>query len=88
MAHTIELTVISQKGHCEMGHKVGDRIICTETGVQGRICMHALYTLIPKVFAMMYGARFEWLENEDIATHACPDAANPVVFEVRRVKKE
>jgi uncharacterized repeat protein (TIGR04076 family) len=37
-----------------------------------------------KVFAMMYGARFFSLEDSDTATHACPDAANPVVFEIRR----
>ncbi len=34
---------------------------------------------------MAYGARFPWLTgNPDVATHACPDAANPVVFEIRR----
>ena len=40
---------------------------------------------LPKVFAMRYGAVFPWLEDHDAATHACPDAKNPVVFEIRRV---
>ena len=87
MAYTIELEVIRQKGHCELGHKVGDVIICTEEGVEGRICFHALYSVVPKVFAMMYDANFHWLENPDVTTHACPDADNPVVFELRRFKK-
>ena len=86
MAHKIILTVINQKWHCELGHKVGDQITCTETGVEGKICMHALYSLVPKVFAMMYDANFYWLEDPDVATHACPDAENPVVFEVKRVE--
>lgn len=41
------------------------------------------------VFAMRYGADFPWLkENRDASTHACPDAHNPVVFEIRRIRKE
>jgi uncharacterized repeat protein (TIGR04076 family) len=37
---------------------------------------------------MRYGAEFPWLEKDkDVATHACPDATNPVVFEIRRLKK-
>jgi len=77
--------VIRQKGHCEMGHRVGDVVTCTEAGVEGRICFHALYSIVPKVFAMMYDAKFPWLEDPDVTTHACPDADNPVVFEVKRI---
>jgi uncharacterized repeat protein (TIGR04076 family) len=37
---------------------------------------------------MRYGATFPWLkENKDVAAHACPDASNPVVFEICRVKE-
>jgi uncharacterized repeat protein (TIGR04076 family) len=87
MAYTIQLKVIRQQGHCELQHKVGDVITCTESGVEGRICFHALYSFVPKVFAMMYDANFSWLEDPDVTTHACPDADNPVVFEVRRMKE-
>ncbi|MGB9441251.1 MAG: hypothetical protein WCB15_25145 [Desulfobacterales bacterium] len=49
--------------------------------------MSALYSFLPKVFAMRYGADFPWLKkNKDVSTHACPDAYNPVVFEIRRVR--
>lgn len=76
--------VISIKGECGI-HKMGDSCTFTDTGVQGRICIHAMYSVLPKVFAMMYGAKFPWLKDPDIATHACPDASNPVVFEINRI---
>jgi uncharacterized repeat protein (TIGR04076 family) len=41
--------------------------------------------MLPKVFAMIYGAKFPWLQDQDVATHACPDAANPVAFEITRI---
>lgn len=85
-AYRIVCTVIRQQGHCAMGHRVGDEIIMDESGVHGDICFHALYSLMPKAFAMMYGAVFPWLEDKDVAPHACPDAENPVVFQLRRVR--
>jgi len=80
--------VKSQKGNCGLGHRVGDEIQFTETGVEGKICIHALYSMLPAVFAMMYEAQFPWLKNPDTKTHACPDAANPVVFEITRIREK
>jgi len=81
----IEVKVASIKGTCDAGHKIGDVARVTEQGVEGKICIHALYSMLPAVFAMMYGARFPWLSDPDKKTHACPDAANPLVFEITRV---
>jgi uncharacterized repeat protein (TIGR04076 family) len=78
--------VIRQEGHCDAGHKVGDEVVFDGETVQGRVCISALYSFLAKVFAMRYGANFPWLEDPDVATHACPDAANPVVFEIRRFR--
>jgi uncharacterized repeat protein (TIGR04076 family) len=86
-AHTIVARVIRQEGSCAAGHQVGDEIVFDGQTVQGKVCMSALYSFLPKVFAMRYGAQFPWLEDKDVATHACPDAFNPVVFEIRRVPK-
>lgn len=66
-------------------HKIGDVCAFTAEGVQGKVCIHAMYSMLPKIFAMMYGAKFPWLQNPDVSTHACPDAANPVVFEITRI---
>jgi uncharacterized repeat protein (TIGR04076 family) len=87
MATTVTAKVISQKGSCGLGHKVGDEIIFTEDGVQGKICIHALYSFLPKVFAMMFDSQFPWLDDPDVSTSACPDAYNPVVFEISRKKE-
>jgi uncharacterized repeat protein (TIGR04076 family) len=78
--------VIKKEGHCAAGHVVGDEVVFDGQTVEGKICMHALYSFLPKVFAMRYDAQFPWLEDPDVATHACPDAWNPVVFEIRRVR--
>ena len=78
--------VIEQKGHCIAGHKVGDEVAFDGQTVQGKVCIHALYSFLPKVFAMRYGAEFPWTADPDVATHACPDAYNPVVFEIRRLR--
>ena len=79
--------VIRQEGHCEAGHQVGDEVIFDGQTIQGKICLHALYSFLPKVFAMRYGATFSWLKDPDAAPHACPDAFNPVVFEIRRERE-
>ncbi len=78
--------VISIKGTCGI-HKVGDEFKITGHGVHGKVCIHALYSMLPAAFAMLYGARFPWLQNPDIKTHACPDASNPVVFELTRIRE-
>lgn len=79
--------VISVKGTCSLGHKVGDVITFTENGVDGKICIHALYSMMPAVFAMLYDVKFPWLQNPDKKTHPCTDAANPVVFEIAKVRE-
>lgn len=83
---TVIAEVIRVGGHCASGHRPGDKVIFDGTSVQGKICIHALYSLLPKVLAMRYGANFPWLKDKDIATHACPDAINQVVFEIRRLR--
>ena len=83
----VKAKVKSVKGTCGLGLKVGDVVKFTETGVEGKICIHALYSMLPAVFAMMYEAKFPWLEDPDTKTHACPDAANPLVFEITRIRE-
>jgi uncharacterized repeat protein (TIGR04076 family) len=81
----VRAKVVSVKGTCELGHKVGDIVRFTDTGVEGHLCIHALYSTMPKVFAMMFNASFPWAKDPDVLTHPCPDAANPVVFELTRI---
>lgn len=83
----VEVTVKNQKGKCAFGHKVGDKIVFDGKTVKGNICYSALMVLLPKVYALRYGAVFPWAEDRDVICNACPDAENPVVFEIRRVKR-
>lgn len=87
MPCNVEVIVKSQKGTCAFGHEVGDKIVFDAKSIRGDICYSALMVLLPKVYAMRYGAEFPWSENKDVIFNACPDAENPVVFEVRRIKK-
>ncbi len=90
MTHDVKLKVIKQEGHCTAGHEIGDEIFISfeKNEIKGKICLHALYSVLPKVYAMAYGAEFPWLEDPDVSTHACPDATNPLVYEVRRIRKD
>jgi len=85
--YTVIARVIKQEGYCVAGHQVGDEVVFDGDTVQGMVCIHALYSFLPKVFAMRFGSDFPWLEDRDVATHACPDAWNPVVFEIQRVRE-
>ncbi len=87
MSSVIEVTVKSQKGKCAFGHKVGDKIVFDGKSVKGDICYSALMVLLPKVYAMRYGSEFPWAEDKDVIFNACPDAENPVVFKIRRIRE-
>jgi uncharacterized repeat protein (TIGR04076 family) len=83
----VEATIKSQKGKCVFGHEVGDKVTFDGKSVKGNVCYSALMVLLPKVYAMRYGAVFPWAEDKDVIFNACPDKENPVVFEIRRIKK-
>jgi uncharacterized repeat protein (TIGR04076 family) len=75
--------VISQRGTCEAGHRVGDEFIIGQKTPPG-FCSWAFYTLFPFAEVLQLGGSFPWEENPNKATVACPDPANPVIFELRR----
>jgi len=88
MAETYDVLVrvTSQKGTCGAEHKVGDQwIIGTKT--PSGICLSAFHALLPNARVLRFGGAFPWASDADLATVACPDAANPVVFELRRLRK-
>ena len=87
MPYDIEVTVKSVKGKCSFGCKVGDKVYFDGRTVKGSICYSALMTILPKVYAMRYGAEFPWARNKDVILNACPDHENPVLLEIRRITK-
>jgi len=84
-SYKVNIRVISQKGHCEAGHKVGDEWLVGEKTPEG-LCIFAFGSLLPFLTPLMYGGSFPWEKDPDVSTVACPDAENPVVFEIRRLR--
>jgi len=75
--------VISQKGFCGAGHRVGDEFVIAEKTAPD-MCSWAFYTLFPFAEVLQFGGSFPWEGDPDRTTVACPDPANPVVFELKR----
>lgn len=75
--------VISQKGTCAGGHRVGDEFLIGEKTPPG-LCSWAFYSLFPAACVLQFGGSFPWEDDPNKATVACPDPANPVIFELRR----
>ena len=75
--------VISQKGTCAAGHKVGDEFAVGGLTPAG-LCSFAFCAVFPFASVLQYGGAFPWEKDLDKTTAACPDAENPVVFELRR----
>ncbi len=88
--YSIEIELIKAQGECVAGHEVGDKFFVDGNEVKmdcGGLCIHALYSMLPKIVAMRYGAQFPWAKaNPDVVTHACPDAASPHTFQLRRIR--
>jgi len=75
--------VISQRGTCEAGHRVGNEFVIGQKAPPG-ICSWAFYTLFPFTEVLQFGGSFPWEKDSNKATIACPDPENPVIFELRR----
>jgi uncharacterized repeat protein (TIGR04076 family) len=81
----IQARVISQKGTCVMGYKTGQEFVISDVCPKG-MCAWAFHTLFPFAQVLISGGSFPWEADPDKATVACPDPANPVVFELVRKK--
>jgi uncharacterized repeat protein (TIGR04076 family) len=81
----VVVKVISQKGTCEAGHKVGDEFVIGQLTTPG-MCSWAFHALFPFAEVLQFGGSFPWEVTAGTATVACPDPVNPVVFEIRRAE--
>jgi uncharacterized repeat protein (TIGR04076 family) len=75
--------VVSQNGTCTAGHRVGNEFIIGQK-TPPNLCSWAFYTLFPFAQVLQFGGSFPWDQDPNKTTVACPDPANPVVFELRR----
>jgi uncharacterized repeat protein (TIGR04076 family) len=85
--YDIEITVVSQKGTCGAGHKVGDKWIISNSTPAG-ICLSAFPRMQSSIDVLKYGGTFPWTKDPDISESICPDPGNPVVFRLRRIREK
>lgn len=85
--YDVRVKVISQKGTCVNGHQVGDEFVISRTTTDG-ICLGAFGAFFSFLRTLMFGGTFPWSPDPEAVTVACPDAENPVVFELRRIRTE
>jgi len=85
--YPIKIKVLSQKGTCVSGHKVGDEFTCNGV-TPGGLCAFAFDSMFSFLSTLMFGGEFFWSDDKDAVEVACPDAENPVVFELRRVRPD
>ncbi len=85
-SYDVLVRVISQKGTCAAKHKVGDEWVIGSKTPEG-ICISAFNALLPGSRVLRFGGSFPWGNDPDVTTATCPDGANPVVFELRRLPK-
>lgn len=74
--------VMSQKGTCAAQHKAGDEFVIGQQ-TPSNLCSWAFYSLFPFAQVLQFGGSFPWEQDRNKTTVACPDPANPVVFELR-----
>jgi uncharacterized repeat protein (TIGR04076 family) len=88
MAETYKVVanVVSQEGSCAAGHKVGDEWLLESHSPAG-MCGSAFNAIFPSIRVLRFGGIFPWSDDPDSATVACPDAKNPVVIRLRRVRE-
>lgn len=79
---SIRITKILESGECPGGHKVGEEFTYPED--RGEICASAMHVMFPAVRVLQFGGSFPWSDDPDGAVLCCPDAKNPVVFELKR----
>ncbi|MFC1981587.1 TIGR04076 family protein [Chloroflexota bacterium] len=84
--YEIVVKVVSQKGTCVYGHKVGDEWTIQRL-TPGGICLGAFNNFYPFFRVLNFGGGFPYEKDPSVTRVACPDPNNPAVFELRRGAK-
>jgi uncharacterized repeat protein (TIGR04076 family) len=85
--YDVEIKVVSQKGTCGSGHKVGDKWLVVG-GTPGGICLSAYRIMEAYLEVLKYGGTYQWQQDPDVTMAICPDPGNPVVFQLERISKK
>jgi len=89
----VVLKIVSVKGTCAAGHKVGEEFDLSKDFILGfsgegrALCPSAFYAAFPSWRVLRFGGEFPWEEDKDTAHVACPDPLNPLMMELRRIRE-
>jgi uncharacterized repeat protein (TIGR04076 family) len=74
--------VVSVKGECSAGHKVGDKLELTCWDCGG-LCGFFYHDIFPNLSVMQFGGSYPWSSGDEL-TLECPDRENVVTLRIRR----
>ncbi|MDD5584099.1 MAG: 2-dehydropantoate 2-reductase [Candidatus Omnitrophica bacterium] len=70
----LKLTVVKMEGDCYHGYKVGDEIIMEDfTHAPKHFCLGLAHALFPVIYALSFGAKFPFRDNQRTLLVTCPD---------------
>jgi uncharacterized repeat protein (TIGR04076 family) len=86
VGHRITAVILSVKGHCHAGHKVGDTfaISCHDTA---GLCGFFYHSIFPYLSVLQFGGAYPWGEPDSMELE-CPDYANAVKIRLTRDKRK
>lgn len=70
----LKLTVKNVYGHCYHGYKISDEIILEDfTHPPKHFCLGLAHALFPVIYALSFGAKFPFMDNQKSLLVTCPD---------------
>ncbi|MEW6102155.1 MAG: TIGR04076 family protein [Candidatus Omnitrophota bacterium] len=70
----LKLTVANVYGHCYHGYKIGDELILEDfTHPPKFFCLGLAHALFPVAYALSFGAKFPFMDNQRSLLVTCPD---------------
>ena len=84
----LKLTVNKVEGHCYHGYRKGDEIILEDfTHPPKHFCLGLAHALFPCIYALSFGARFPFMDNQRSIFVTCPDGGK-LEFKAEVLDKE
>lgn len=84
----LKLTVVKVEGDCYHGYKIGDEIILEDfTHPPKHFCLGLAHVLFPIIYALSFGAKFPFQNNQRSLEVTCPDGGK-LAFKVEIFNKE
>ena len=81
-------TIKDVKGHCNAGHKKGDKLDLSGHNTGG-LCGFFYHDIFPYIIMLQFGGSFpeQWVSDPDVVELECMDRHNVVKIELRRIKE-